>query len=385
VTLPFALLLLDFWPLRRLSNDPDRLLQAPLVRRAVLEKLGLLPLVIATSAIAFLVQLDAGAMSSVDGLPVGARVANAFHSYASYLGKAFWPAGLGVFYPHPGSGLPPSKVVASLALVLAVSGLALREARRRPWWIVGWLWFLGTLVPMLGLVQVGIQAMADRYMYIPLVGVAIAVAWGSVDLVGEGKWARRGLAGVAAAVSVAMGVVAWHQVGHWRDTIDLFAHTLRVTEKNAIAHRTLGFALLKADRTDEAIAHLRMAVSIEPGFAEAHHFLGNALARRGSHVEAVASYQRALRGHPSSARVRIDLADSLIALGRNDEAERRYRDALARGAGRDAAAVHIRLARLLADRGEAREAVVHYEEALRLSPELAPAREELARLRDRRS
>ncbi|NQZ97631.1 MAG: tetratricopeptide repeat protein [Myxococcales bacterium] len=383
VTLPFALLLLDLWPLRRLSNDPERVFEPPLVRRAVLEKLGLLPLVIATSVIAFLVQQGAGAMTEVGGLPVWVRVANAFASYAAYLGVALWPADLGVFYPHPGADLSLAKAAMSAALVLGITVFALREVRRRPWLLVGWLWYLGTLVPMIGFVQVGIQAMADRHTYIPLIGIAIIVAWGSFDVAGSRPAAVRALVVLAAAASLALSVASWRQVGHWRDTISLFAHTLSVTGDNPIAERTLGYALMKEGRLDEAIAHLRMAVSFEPRFAEAHHFLGNALARRGTHADAITSYQRALRGDPTNARLRIDLADSFAAVGRSEAAATQYRDALARGAGPDAAQAYVRLGSLLAARGDHAEAIEHYESALRLEPELVIARRALERLRRR--
>ena len=383
VTFPFVLLLLDFWPLGRLSGDSGHALDSTRLRRAVLEKLILLPFVLVTSAVAFEVQRTAGAMTDVQGLSLGLRVGNALVSYATYLVDAFWPVGLAVFYPHPAESVGIALPAAIGMGLLLITVIAVRQARRRPYLLVGWLWYLGTLVPMLGLVQVGIQARADRYTYIPLIGIALAVAWTSVDLLGATRRGRRALAAVAGLAGLALCVVAWRQTTLWRDTITLFRHTVAVTERNPIAHRTLGFALTQAGQIDEAVDHLRMAVRIEPGWGEAARLYAVALNQAERTEEAILYYRKAIRLDPGDSRSRAELARLLAQRGQRLEAIDLYRAALRMGAGRDEAAFHAQLGELLDRGGDTAAAVRHYREALRVDPGFQGVHERLTRAQAR--
>jgi tetratricopeptide (TPR) repeat protein len=267
VTLPFALLLLDAWPLGRLRSDaaPDRWDPAKL-RAVVVEKLPLFALVGAFSVVTFLAQSSGGSVASLEQVSPAGRLANALVSYVAYLGKAFWPARLAVFYPHTGAELPAGEVALAAALLLAVSLGVWRERHRRPYLALGWLWYLGTLLPVIGLVQVGSQAMADRYTYIPLIGIGIAVAWGASDACARLPGRRAALPIAACAAIAALGVTASVQLRHWRDSATLFRHTLEVTRNNHVAHAYLGTALLERGQTGDAIFHYQEALRLRPDF-----------------------------------------------------------------------------------------------------------------------
>jgi tetratricopeptide (TPR) repeat protein len=267
VTLPFVLLLLDAWPLGRMRSDadPDRW-DAAKVRAVVVEKLPLFALVGAFSVVAFLAQSSAGSVASLEQVPPAGRLANALVSYVAYLGKAFWPTRLAVFYPHPGAELPAAEVALATALLLAVSLGVWQQRRRRPYLAVGWLWYVGTLVPVIGLVQVGSQAMADRYTYLPLIGVGIAVTWGACDACARIPGRRAVLAIAACAAIAAFALTTSVQLRHWRDTVSLFRHALEATQNNHIAHAYLGAALLERGQTGEAILHYKEALRLRPTF-----------------------------------------------------------------------------------------------------------------------
>lgn len=314
VTLPFLLLLLDDWPLGRLRrrDDPGRL-DAGALRRALVEKLPLLALVLPVCAVTLWTQRAGGAMVGLESVPVAARVANAFAACAVYLRQACWPTGLAVFYPHPGAPrLAPT--AAGIALVGGLSLLAALAWRRRPWLGVGWLWFLGLLVPTLGLVQVGAQAHADRYTYLPLTGLAIAVAWGAPDLLaalGVGAGARRralALAGVAAVAALAGA--SRGELRYWRNSEALFRRALAVTERNDIAHAHLGAALLARGQGTLAVQHWEEAVRLRPDFLEAANNLAWLLAT---------SPDPALRD-PERALAVAEGAADLVAPGRDPRA-----------------------------------------------------------------
>jgi len=275
VTFPCVLLLLDEWPLRRLRG-PDGRWEGRRVARAVAEKLPLFALVAAASAVTVAAQRSGGAVADLAQLPLGARLANALVSYAAYAGKAFWPTGLAVFYPHPEGGLPAWQTLGAALLVGGVTVLALLRLRRGPWLAVGWLWYVGMLVPVIGLVQVGSQARADRYTYLPLVGLALAVAWAVPELARRVAPARARAVCTTAAV-VAVGLLAAttsQQLRHWKSSQALFEHALAVTERNATAHTYLGEALLAQGEDERAIAHWLRAARLSP----VHRELANNLA-----------------------------------------------------------------------------------------------------------
>ena len=273
ITLPFVLLLWDYWPLRRMAiaghpaaiDTPD---DGALPQRSfswlIGEKLPLVALCGASVFITMEAQQAAGAMHTVkNSFPLSIRLGNAIVCYARYLGKAFWPSRLALIYPHPGASLKTWEVLAALVLLLAVTALVLRERRRR-YLLVGWFWFLGTMVPMIGLVQVGEQAMADRYAYLPFIGLFIMVCWGVADWAGQRKVSAAVLAGASVVVLVALSVVAYRQLGYWRDNVILWTHIIEVTPPNYIAQDDLGGALLNTGQLEEAMKHFHAAAAIYP-------------------------------------------------------------------------------------------------------------------------
>jgi hypothetical protein len=273
ITLPFVLLLWDYWPLGRMAtSECDSTLNArgepASPQRSfswlLMEKLPLLALCGASALITMQVQQTAGAMHTVkNSFPLSIRVGNAIVCYARYLGKAFWPSRLALVYPHPGASIRIWQVLAALVLLLAVTAFVLRERRRR-YLLVGWLWFLGTLVPMIGLVQVGEQAMADRYAYLPFVGLFIMICWGVSDWASQRKVPAAVLAGASVVLIVLLSVTAYRQLGYWRDNIILWTHIIDVTPPNYIAQDDLGGALLSAGQLEEAMKHFHMASDIYP-------------------------------------------------------------------------------------------------------------------------
>ncbi len=344
VTLPFVLLLLDVWPLGRLqtripSLAPTHPGTAPGETRGpgsgfriLLEKLPLVALAVGASALTLVAQRAGGAISSA--LPFGERCANALESYWVYLRQAVYPGGLAVFYPHPAIVEPGrSRLIAGLAAGLALAiatALAWRARSRAPWVLVGWLWFLGTLVPMIGLVQVGMQAHADRYTYLPSIGVGIALVWGAA------AWVRarpRLLSFAALGAVVVVLVLAFasrRALASWRDSITLFEHALAATEANWVAHNNLGLALGGEGRVDEALPHFEEAARIFPGFFEAHLNAGKAHYRIAQDAEpgparaelelAREAYERAVSLRPAHAEARFDLGVVLANLGALEQA-----------------------------------------------------------------
>ncbi len=370
VTLPFVLLLLDYWPLARLSGagarpDPARL------RRALLEKIPLFALALAAAVTTFAVQRASGAMADGEALPLGWRVANALDAQLFYLGRSLWPSGLAAFYPHPGSELPLWRPLAGAALLLGLTALALRAAARRPWLIVGWLWYLGMLLPVSGLVQVGLQARADRYSYLPLIGLGIAAAWEVADRFARGRRSRALLWAGAALALLALAAAARLQVGHWRDTRALFARAVAVTLDNYLAHQALATLLLHDGSADEAARHFREALRIKPRWPGAHFGLAEALAAPGDLEAALARYQEGLRLTPRHARGRSGYGETLARAGRHEEAIGQYLRALRSGGRREAARTHALLAHSLDARGDLAGALDHYQRALELEPDYA--------------
>ncbi|HVP68122.1 MAG TPA: tetratricopeptide repeat protein [Anaeromyxobacteraceae bacterium] len=324
VTLPFVFLLLDYWPLGRMpvSEGSGRRLG-----RLVLEKLPLFGLSAASSVASFLAQYRGGAvsvplaMAGPLGLPT--RVGNAVLSYVAYLTKAAWPEGLVPLYPHPGldaAGFPAWKATGAALLLLGVTAAVLLQARKRPYLPVGWFWYLGTLVPVIGLVQIGLQGMADRYTYIPLVGIFVALTWWVADLAGrDARWrAAAALAGVLAAAG--LGLVARRQVSYWKDSFTLFGHAVSVNPENWLAWRNLGGAYQEADRHDEAIRCLEESLRRMPYTDETWNALAVSYSRVGRHAEAAGAFRRAVDYGPENAVVWYNFGIECASQGRWDEA-----------------------------------------------------------------
>jgi predicted negative regulator of RcsB-dependent stress response len=326
VTLPFVLLLLDYWPLGRtrwtdsVTGEKEKVT----LGRLLLEKLPFFALTIVSCGLTLWAQRAGGAVESVEHLPISGRIANALVSYARYLGKAFWPDGLAVFYPF--EKLPLEGIMGAGAILLGVSIWAVWNVRRKPPFVVGWLWYLGTLVPVIGLVQVGSQAMADRYSYLPLIGVFIMMAWSLPNSVMERPRLRL-LVAVAAVVLLSIcAVLSRRQLSYWQNSITLFEHALAVTGPNDVAHLNLGNAFLTTGRIPDAIAHYEQALRVKP--AEAHGNIGSALMRLGRVQEAIGHFEQALLAKPDYAEAHYNLGLALAQLGNLSEAIKHWEQAL---------------------------------------------------------
>ena len=315
ITLPFVLLLLDFWPLGRIeycsslpqlgvrkddknglfiSPGPEIAFHVPQFRFSwlVLEKLPLLALSVAAAVVTILAQRSHNFMHLE--LPVRMRLENAIYAYAMYVWKAFWPACLTVFYPHPWETLALWKTGLAALFLLSVSVLVWQQRSPRPYLITGWLWFLGTLVPVIGLIQVGEQAMADRYAYIPLLGIFLMAVWGAADLADRRQLSLRSRATAAAVVLVLLAILTSIQIRYWRSSYDLWSHAVDVTKDNFVGEENLGRALLALDRPAEAVPHLQKATRIRPLDPNGHLSLGGALATSGQTRDAIAEYEAAI-------------------------------------------------------------------------------------------
>jgi tetratricopeptide (TPR) repeat protein len=319
VTLPFLLLLLDYWPLGRMKKDECRIMneeRKPSARRSFIlhpssfifvDKLPFLALSIASSIITFVVQAKAGAVAELSALPLGPRCANAAVSYARYSGKILWPDNLAICYPRVSWG--HCQVTGALLFVLAISLLAIWATARRPYLAVGWFWFLGTLVPVIGLIQVGAQSMADRYAYLPSIGIFIAVSWGAWDLLrGWPAW-RLVLPAASACVLLALDWLTAGQLRYWRDSVSLFTHSLAVSGDDALNHIKLGESLMQQHRLAEAEPHFLSALRTRPQAASgAHYQLGVLRQAQGQPAKAIAHWQIALRSRPAWPPVMNNLA-----------------------------------------------------------------------------
>jgi tetratricopeptide (TPR) repeat protein len=321
VTLPFVLLLLDYWPFRRFGGAGDAARLPP--ARLVGEKAPLIAIAATFSALAVVAQRRGGSMTGLGALSAWNRIGHAAVAYVQYVGQTLWPSRLAVFYPFPET-VPAWQAVTAIALLLTVSVLVVRAAPRRPYLAVGWLWYLGTLTPVIGVVQVGMQAIADRYTYLPLIGLWIMLAWGATDWVRQAPRARPALATLAALATIACVVTTWRQVGHWRDSVTLFRHALAVTTDNFVAHNNLGLALVARGEMGEATTHFAEAVRLKPSYPDARNNLGGALYKQGRVDEAIANLSELLRHHPEYAPAHNNLGTILYAQGRIDEAIAEY-------------------------------------------------------------
>ncbi len=367
VTLPFVLLLLDIWPLGRLRREGVR----GQWFRLVWEKIPLLLLSGASSVVTFFVQRGGGAVSSLDAIPLDARAANALLSYISYLVKTIWPYKLAVFYPYPRAVSLVQGLMAGVLLVV-ISYLVIRAIKRHPYLAVGWLWYLGTLVPVIGLVQVGSQSMADRYTYLPLVGIFVMISWGIPAFFSRWRLPRCGLAVAGSSVLAVLMAVTWVQAGYWKDNISLFRHALDVTTDNHVAHNNLGVALYERGETQQAAVQYREALRIRPTYPEVFVNLGNAFARQGDTTKAVEQYREALRLDPGHAAAHYRLANCLKKEGNLEGAKRYYTTALRIDPenGEIRGSLGVVLSRL----GDQEGAVRQFREAVRINPEDGSAR-----------
>lgn len=369
VTLPFVLLLLDYWPLKRFAQPGDR---RTILWRLILEKLPLLALCIAVGVVTLFAQKEIVGLS----LPFLLRIGNALLSYVAYMGQMVYPAGLAVYYPFPGNSLAPWRMFAAFVLLLAISVVAVVSRRKQPWFLVGWSWYLGMLVPVIGLVQPGLRAHADRYTYLPQIGLYVLLAWAAADFCAGWRHRRLVLGGCAMLALSALIYCARIQVSYWRNSELLWTHTLACTSDNAEADYNLGNALLDQGRLDEAIARYQMALQINPNAADVLNNFGNALIRRNSVDEAIAQYQKALQINPDYARARLNLGNALFEKGNLDEAISHYQKALHNNPGYERA--RVGLGNALLKKGRVSEAIIQYKTALQINPGSAEVQNNLA-------
>jgi len=368
VTLPFVLLLLDYWPLRRMqfnppADDRHRLQQRTQGLLIVWEKIPLFFLAMASSVVTFLAQKSGGAVGSNELYPLTTRVASALVAYVKYIGKMIWPANLAVFYPYSDS-LPSWQIIGAGALLVLITFMAIRSSRQRPWFVVGWLWFIGTLVPVIGLVQVGLQAMADRYTYIPLIGVFITVAWGVPELLHKWRHKEKLLWIATVAVLTILSITSWVQIQYWKNSHTLFKHALDVTENNYLAHNAFGNALKEEGKSNEAMHHYLSAIEIRPDYAAPHYNIGHTLAAQGKLDDAIKHFQKALQIKPDYSAAHDNLGYVFMIQGKFEQAIMHYSEALR--IKPDDAEVHNRLGLALVSQGQFDNAIIHFQKAVNL-------------------
>jgi tetratricopeptide (TPR) repeat protein len=389
ISFPCLLLVLDFWPLNRPKTMPWRQL--------ILEKVPLVVLALASAVVTIYAQSAGGALRSLQRFSFDVRLQNAIYSYVVYLKNLFWPVGLALPYPHPGNTLTMGRVALSMLLLLFVSALAWHGREKQPYLLTGWLWFLGTLVPVIGLVQVGRQGMADRYLYLPMVGVVLMLVWSAADLA---QWGHMGLIPRVAIVLTALVTLCWRtwvQIGYWQSNEELWTHTLMVTKDNAVAEDQLGMALLVLGRQHEALDHFQNAARIDPTDSTSRLNLGALYGQSGNQKAAIPEYLAALEWTTDKQMrgiIYADLGFAFSSLGYYGQAQQNLRlaresdptqvDAIIESlsqfvSGRPSAKDCVKLGLLLRDagrRGEAREA---FQRAIEIDPSQAEALNALER------
>jgi cytochrome c-type biogenesis protein CcmH/NrfG len=370
VTLPFVLLLLDYWPLKRLRLETSKKVAGVLksIRNStalIIEKIPLFCIAAASCIVTVYAQHAGGAISTLAEIPLHVRIANALISYVSYIGKMFWPSKLAVIYPYS-EVWPVWQIVTAFVLLAGITFLALRCMTSKPWVLVGWFWYLGTLVPVIGLVQVGAQAMADRYTYVPLIGLFIILTWGISELWHRHRFKNFGAFTIAAAALILLMGLSWKQVGYWKNSVTLFEHTLAVTKNNYVAHNNLGHRLLELGQPAAAIPHFEKALQINPAFEVAHLNLGLALSNQGKFEEATSHYSKALKIKPDYAVAHNNIGNVFYRLGKADEAINHYLQALRIDS--EYAEAYNNLGAALIQLGEIEKAVMSFRKALEVDP-----------------
>jgi tetratricopeptide (TPR) repeat protein len=369
VTLPCILLLLDYWPLDRLrlfneKTDRNKISLSSMFP-LIWEKIPFFVITTASSMVTFMAQKSEGAVKSLDFIPFNLRLANALNSYISYLKKMIWPYPLAVFYPYP-SYYPWWQTIGSLLLLIAMFYLAFRNMKRRPYILVGWLWYVGSLVPVIGILQVGSQAMADRYTYVPAIGVFVIFVWGANELLQRWNLHKTGILTGTLLLFAALIAATWIQTTHWKDSLTLFRHAIAVTTDNYLAQSNLAGTYAQNRQFDKAIGHYFEALRVKPDDAMAHNNLGLALVHKGRYPDAVRHYSEALRLNPDYAGAHNNLGSALAQQGRLNEAIKHYRKAIRLRP--HYAEAHTNLGTVLVKEGKMDQAIFHYSEAVDSDP-----------------
>ncbi|MGH7984218.1 MAG: tetratricopeptide repeat protein, partial [Candidatus Udaeobacter sp.] len=419
VTWPLVMLLLDYWPLGRLADpiakehrrEVSHREAATGIASLVWEKIPLFALVAASAVTTFLAQSHGGAVRTFADAPIALRLSNALVSYAKYLLLTFWPNDLAVYYPFAWAGIPAWQIIGAAFLLIGITAFCFSQRKIRRYLIVGWLWFLGTLVPVIGVVQVGGQTMADRYFYIPSIGLFIALVFGLTEVAKIWRVAPALSAGIAGGVLLVLATVTNAQIQRWRDSFTLFEHTLAVTPPNLRIENSLGLALGASGKYDEAAAHFEKTLQIDPNFYDGLVGMGVTRALQGHIPEAIGYFQTAIHSQPDApkahvqlalalwkqnddqgaleemrrasqlapndASIRADLGLALELAGQKTEAIEQLHEALRMNP--NSAEAHSNLGLALLTSGKARESIPEFEVALRLKPELRGAADNLQR------
>jgi tetratricopeptide (TPR) repeat protein len=373
VTVPGALLLLDYWPLGRLALRPSKRAPAvwPRIGWLIAEKIPFALVAAGWSVLTFVLQKEVGAVGQQE---TALRMANAIVSYATYLWTTFWPQHLAVFYPYP-LAVPLSMVLVSAAVIVLVSVLCIARLRSSPYLSVGWFWYLGMLLPVIGLIQAGSQAHADRYTYLPQIGLAVALGWGIAELTKSWPSRRYWLPGTVTVLMALLMARTWSQIKVWHDSESLWNHALAVTPDNLVARYNLGHVVGQQGRYEEAVEHFTRALQIKPDFFDALLNMGLTLSDEGRPAEAIRYYHEALEVEPGSAKAHMQLGLVLIKTGEKDDAIEQLRRA--QELSPNDPDIHTNLGLMLAQQGKLQESADQLNEALRLNPESAEAHNNL--------
>jgi tetratricopeptide (TPR) repeat protein len=384
VTLPFVLLLLDYWPLNRFNSQPAKTSgrqphkPAPIhdglasLYRIIIEKIPFFVLSTVSSVITFLTQQAGGGIVDIKTIPLKDRVGNACLSYAAYMGKMFWPQNLAVHYPFNAVGsITLGQFVPYAFLLVGVSFLVLRFWRTRKYLLVGWFWFVGTLIPVIGLVQFTVSSYADRYTYIPYIGLFIVIAWGLPELLS--KWPQRKMAlGISMVIVLTtLGICAHQQISYWNNSTALFSHAIEVTQNNYLAHNNLGIAYGSLGRHQDAIETYKQAIRIKPDFADAHYNRGVAYGSLGRYQDEIEAYKQAIRIKPNYAKAHYNLGIAYGSLGHHQDAIESYKQAIR--IKPDYAMAHCNLGAAYGMLGRGQDAIESFKQAVRIKPDYADA------------
>jgi len=367
VVFPLVLMLLDYWPLARYQSDkPDSAMgRSGIFRALIKEKIPFFVIAFAGSILTYFAQKSGGAVTSFDILPLNVRITNALLSYSTYLGKAFWPHKLAILYPYPDS-IPVWCVGVSTVLLGFITYCAIKTARRHPYFIVGWLWYLLILIPVIGIVQIGIQAMADRYASVPLIGIFIVLAWGFSEV--SRAWDHRKLKLAALAITslFVLMTATFKQAQTWRNSVTVFEQALSISTDNYLAYNNMGFAFSSQNRIDDAITQYAVALKLKPDYADARFNLGVALFVKGKYSEAVDQFARAFQIDPYNIKTLNNLGAAMTKLGRVAEAIQHYKAALR--IDPEYTDAHRNLANTLFESGEYLKAMRQYRSVIRIDP-----------------